>query len=56
MNKYNIKLIKNSDPLKYIENSIEHYSYEHDVIVYMRLLNNIINDIKIIKSDKEIYD
>ena len=56
MNKFNVSVIKNSDPLKYFENCIEHYTYEHDVILYMRVLNNKIFGIKIIKSDKEIYD
>jgi hypothetical protein len=50
MNKFNIKFIKNSDPLKYFENHIEHYSYEYDTLVYMRLINNNLFAIKIIKN------
>jgi hypothetical protein len=49
MNKFNIKLVKNSDPLKYFENSIEHYCYEYDTLVHMRLINNSIFGIRLIK-------
>jgi hypothetical protein len=49
MNKFNIKVIKNSNPLKYFENCIEHYCYEYDTIAYLRMLNTTIYGIKVIK-------
>jgi hypothetical protein len=53
MNKFNVKLIKNSDPLKYFEDCIEHYSYDYDTIVYMRILDATVYGIKVIKNLNE---
>jgi hypothetical protein len=49
MNKFNIKVIKNSDPLKYFENSIEHYHFGKNKIYYMRILDATVYGIKVIK-------
>ena len=53
MNKFNIKLIKNSDPLKYVEDCIEHYSYEYYNILYMRIVNSTKYGIELIKRLNE---
>jgi hypothetical protein len=53
MGKFNIKVIKNSKPLKYFENCIEHYCYEYNRIIYMRIVNSYIYGIHVIKNSNE---